>query len=68
MLKISKRELLQQAPASDDTTNATAAGSGSKSKSNPAQMHGSLLIQSILQLPEKSSSFVNTRLVISITV
>ena len=65
MLKISEKELQQHAFASEDTiNNVTGTGSGSKGKKNPAQMHGSLLVQSILQLPGDSGSFANARSVL----
>ncbi|RPB18952.1 ARM repeat-containing protein [Terfezia boudieri ATCC MYA-4762] len=60
MLKISEKELQQ---ASEDAIdNVTGAGSGSKGKKNPTQMHGSLLVQSILQLPGDCGSFANASL------
>jgi len=61
MLKISEKELQQHASASEDATNNV---TGSKGKKNPAQMHGSLLVQSILQLPGDCSSFANARSVL----
>ncbi|KAF8436773.1 armadillo-type protein [Terfezia claveryi] len=56
MLKVSEKELQQ---ASEAVNNVTGAGSGSKRKKNSTQMHGSLLVQSILQLPGDCGSFAN---------
>lgn len=62
MLKLSEQELR----ASDDT-NTSGTGSSSKKK-NPAQMHGSLLAQSILQLPGDLGAFINDRWVVTLVL
>jgi len=65
MLKISEKELLLHAIASSEAVNnVTGTGSGSKGKKNPVQMHGSLLVQSILQLPGDCGNFINDRSVL----
>lgn len=62
ILKIPEIELQQH--AFDAINSVTGTGSGSKGNKNPAQMHGSLLVQSILQLPGDCGNFVNARSVL----
>ena len=58
MLKLTEQDLQPPAPAAEGSATTTRVV---KPKANPAQMHGSLLAQAILRLPDDLGSFINER-------